>query len=306
MARFRRPEYTGENRCIPCTATNVVIACLLSVGVGVLFPPAGVALFALSLAAIWLRGYLVPGTPELTKRYFPDWLLAYFDKGPATAGGFAAEADGAGGTVDGSGGASPGPTATDSATADGTAPGESTATDDASRPARDLDPEVLLLDADVVEPCAEEDDLCLVDGFREAWHDRMVALRESGADRAALGDRLDVDPDDLRFEEHESGFEAFDENRRLGQWESRAALLADLAAAEELPDWIDDWDDLAPRAHGQVLGGLRVFLETCPSCDGRVTAGTETVESCCRSHEVVAVACDDCGARLLEVPYREE
>jgi hypothetical protein len=74
LDRVRQPEYTGENRCMPCTATNVVIAVLLSVGVGVLFPPAGVVVFALSLGAIWLRGYLVPGTPELTKRYFPDWL----------------------------------------------------------------------------------------------------------------------------------------------------------------------------------------------------------------------------------------
>ncbi|WP_255198779.1 hypothetical protein [Halorarius litoreus] len=268
VARLRQPEYTGENRCIPCTATNVAIAAVLSVGVGVVYPPAGAALFVGSLLAIWLRGYLVPGTPELTKRYFPDWLLAYFDKGPQVSGATDAAAD--------------------------------------ADLRHDVDPETLLLEAGVVEPCAEEDDLCLADDFRDGWTDRMDALREAGADREALADRLDVDSATLRFEEHDDGFEAFDGDRRLGQWESRAALLADLAAAAELPEYVDDWDRLAVGAKAQVLGGLRVFVETCPECDGAVTAGTETVTSCCRSHEVVAVGCADCGARLLEVPYQGE
>lgn len=278
VARLRQPEYTGENRCIPCTVTNVAIAAVLSSGVGYLSVPAGVALFVVSLLAIWLRGYLVPGTPELTKRYFPDRLLAYFDKGAASASGFDAEA------VEGD--------------------EEADATD--HEPLRDVDPESLLLESGVVEPCAQEDDLCLVDEFETAWHDRMVALREEGADRAALAERLDVDAGDLRFEEHEAGFEAFADDRRLGQWESRAALLADLAAAAELPEYVDDWDRLAVGAKARVLGGLRVFLESCPECDGEVTAGTETVESCCRSHEVVAVGCAACDARLLEVPYQGE
>jgi hypothetical protein len=290
VAQFRQPEYTGENRCIPCTVTNVAIAAVLSVGIGVLFPPAGVAVFVGSLVAIWLRGYLVPGTPQLTKRYFPDWLLAYFDKGPqtASAGGFDAE------VVEGAADGQQAADATDAASAD----------DQGER--RDVDPETLLLEAGVVEPCERADDLCLTEAFETAWTDRMATLREAGADREALADQLGVDADELRFEEHEAGFEAFEDDRRLGQWESRAALLADLAAAAELPEYVDDWDRLAVGAKARVLGGLRVFLETCPACGGEVTAGTETVESCCRSHEVVAVACSACDARLLEVPYQGE
>jgi hypothetical protein len=291
LARLRQPEYTGENRCIPCTATNVAIAAVLSVGVGVLFPPAGVAVFVGSLVAIWLRGYLVPGTPELTKRYFPDWLLAYFDKGPqaASASGFDAEA------VE---------RTDDGQRADDEADDTASTTDEGQR--RDVDPESLLLEAGVVEPCERADDLCLTEAFETAWTKRMATLREAGADREALADQLGVDADDLRFEEHEAGFEAFEDDRRLGQWESRAALLADLAAAAELPAYVDDWDRLAVGAKARVLGGLRVFLETCPTCGGEVTAGTEIVESCCRSHEVVAVGCSACDARLLEVPYQGE
>ena len=83
LDRVRQSEYTGENRCIPCTAANVVIAAVLSFAIGLAFPPLGVVVFLGSLALIYLRGYLVPGTPELTMRYFPEWLLAAFDKRPA-------------------------------------------------------------------------------------------------------------------------------------------------------------------------------------------------------------------------------
>ncbi|MFC6975122.1 hypothetical protein ACFQL1_11345 [Halomicroarcula sp. GCM10025709] len=80
LARLRDPEYTGENRCLPCTIVNSAIAVALAgavgVGIAVATTPvlAGVAaalVLAVSALSIWLRGYLVPGTPELTKRYMP-------------------------------------------------------------------------------------------------------------------------------------------------------------------------------------------------------------------------------------------
>jgi hypothetical protein len=82
---LRQPEYTGENRCIPCTVVNVAIAAVVATVVWALVAPlAGVVVFVLCVAAIALRGYLVPGTPTLTKRYFPDRVLAWFDKQPET------------------------------------------------------------------------------------------------------------------------------------------------------------------------------------------------------------------------------
>ena len=82
LDRFRQPEYTGENRCIPCTIVNVLIAIVVSSVLAVLFLPLGPAFLAVALVAIYLRGYLVPGTPTLTKRYFPDRVLRWFDKDP--------------------------------------------------------------------------------------------------------------------------------------------------------------------------------------------------------------------------------
>ncbi|MFB6071150.1 MAG: hypothetical protein ABEJ76_09015 [Halanaeroarchaeum sp.] len=80
---LRRPEYTGENRCTPCTAVNLVLAAVIATAVWVLFAPwLALGLLALALGSIYLRGYLVPGTPTLTKRYLPTVVLAAFGKDP--------------------------------------------------------------------------------------------------------------------------------------------------------------------------------------------------------------------------------
>jgi hypothetical protein len=181
VERVRQPEYTGENRCIPCTLANGVIAVVLAAAVGAVWwalvapgvgaaVAAAVVLFASALS-IWLRGYLVPGTPELTKRYFPDWVLAKFDKGPTTAGGGMAAGAGAGGGAGSTG---------DEAGADRDLQGQ-------------VNPEEVLLRAGVVEPCADEDDLCLAPEFRGAWRERMGVIREEGAERDELAAQLDLD-----------------------------------------------------------------------------------------------------------------
>lgn len=260
----RRPEYTGENRCTPCTALNVIIAVVLAAGVAVLVPVGpvaamvtGAAVLAVSAAAIGLRGYLVPGTPRLTRTYFPDWVLRYFDHDEPT-------------------------------------------------PEVDVEPAAVLAAADAVTECEDVDDLCLTDGFRADWYDRMDALRGTDATRAALGAVLDLPAADIDLEEHGGAFVAMaaqpDRGRRrqVGQWESPGAYLADMAAARELEDRVPGWTELSAPARGRVLNGLRVFLDECPSCGGAVAFGEETVESCCRSREVVAVTCEDCGDRLFE------
>lgn len=85
QARVRRPEYTGENRCLPCTAVNLVIAAGLTGATALVSPPAAVAVAGVSLASIYFRGYLVPGTPELTKRYLPERVLGWFGKAETPA-----------------------------------------------------------------------------------------------------------------------------------------------------------------------------------------------------------------------------
>jgi hypothetical protein len=259
LSRLRQPEYTGENRCIPCTITNAVIAVLLAGVLALVSVPLAVIFAVVAAGSIWLRGYLVPKTPELTKRHFPDWLLAKFDKAPEPA----------------------------------------------PDPPSDFDPEDVLLEADVVEPCAEVDDLCLTEGFESAWRTRIDALENEDELREELADQLDLDSGTVTFDTYGDAFIARSDETQVGQWESRGALLADLAAAKELPDWVDYWPRLSPQNRSQLLGGLRVFITECPTCGGAVTADTEVVESCYRSTTVVAVGCEDCGDRLLEVPHQE-
>lgn len=81
-SRFRQPEHVGENRCLPCTVINVGIAIAASVAIGLWAVGAGVAVLVGCLVVIYLRGYLVPGTPALTKRYLPDRVLRRFGKAP--------------------------------------------------------------------------------------------------------------------------------------------------------------------------------------------------------------------------------
>jgi len=272
--RLRQPEYTGENRCLPCTVVNVLIAVALGgavAGAGVATGNAGpglaasVALVGLSLVAIYLRGYLVPGTPTLTKRYFPPWLLALFGKDPAD--GFA--------RVTGS-------------------DAEQTVPD-----AESLDPETVLVGVDALEECAAGEDLCLTEGFRAAWVDGIEQARD--ADRATLLDVLGV-PGEAETEEFGDAFRLVVDGQEAGRWESRAAFLADLGAAHALKARYGGWSALSVRARGQLLSGLRLFIDTCPACEGTPEFGTETVESCCSTREVAAVACPDCGARLFETP----
>lgn len=84
--RFRRPEYTGENRCVPCTVVNAGIAAAAAAVLTVYVAPwLGALSLVAAAAAIYLRGYLVPGTPTFTKRYVPSWLLRRFGKAPIVA-----------------------------------------------------------------------------------------------------------------------------------------------------------------------------------------------------------------------------
>ncbi len=80
MQSLRQPAYIGENRCLPCTAVNLFIAVLVSLLLASLSFFLGAAALALFLVLIYFRGYLVPGTPELTARYLPNGVLRLFGK----------------------------------------------------------------------------------------------------------------------------------------------------------------------------------------------------------------------------------
>jgi hypothetical protein len=64
IARLRRPAYTGPRRCWPCTGVNLVILAVLALLIGAISPPIGAVIAVLGVAAIAVRGYLIPYTPR--------------------------------------------------------------------------------------------------------------------------------------------------------------------------------------------------------------------------------------------------
>ncbi|WP_255192545.1 hypothetical protein [Natronobeatus ordinarius] len=292
---IRQPEYTGENRCVPCTVVNLVIAGVLSVAVARRSRRAGVLTAGISAALIYLRGYLVPGTPALTKRYLPPSVLRLFGKQPEPTirGGF-------------------GPVEAPSTDSD--EPEEAVATtpedgvDDGEEPSdRPQTPEAYFLELDVLEPCAAVDDLCLTDEFESAWFDEIEQIEPDAIDAtdAAAAFGLDADEHEFEIESHDEAQTLRRDGRLVGQWPSQPALVADVAAASILESWDGDWDGYEPQERGELLNGLRLFLETCPTSGGDVVLREETVESCCQSHDVVAAICEETDERLFEHPVPE-
>jgi len=97
---LRRPEYTGSDRCWPCTVVNVVLVAAGAAAAALAgWPGVGAGLGIAGLALVWLRGYVVPGTPRFAPR-----LVAPIPGSDAlfhgTDGGGAATPDGGTGSLD--------------------------------------------------------------------------------------------------------------------------------------------------------------------------------------------------------------
>lgn len=270
----RRPEYTGSNRCLPCTVINTLIAVFVSmlvaltVSVGV-----GTVVFAVCVAVIYLRGYLIPGTPTLTKRYLPDRIHRLFGTDHVEPAG--------GGT--------------------NAATGVSTERHDVGGGYTDAG-EVLRAEG-VVTECPNVDDLCLDPAFRDAWRRRIASLREgeTGADRLAA--HLEVDPQALALEDRESEYAVSYHGDRVDAWPSRAAFLADMGVDPTLSEWCSGWESYDPELRTQTIGSLRAFLERCPACDTALEASESGWESCCREGTDVTVSCNDCGDVVFSGRY---
>lgn len=271
---LRDPRYTGVNRCLPCTVVNLVIAAVVAVAVAVASGVRGwgIAVLAVGVTTIAVRGYLVPGTPTLTKRYLPDRVLALFDKGPERAGVVLDDGDGA---VD-----------------DNTTAGDTPAGGTSSNASSQFDLAARLLAAGV-----------LVDGgFRERWIVRSRELANSGreTDANVLAGFLDIDADEVSLVDRGYAYVATIGGNPAGQWGSRSAFVADLAAADCLEGRWPEWSTMPTARRSELLGSLRLFVDSCPGCDGAVTLDTAVVESCCRQYDVLAATCEVCGSRLFE------
>ncbi len=264
--RIRQPEYTGENRCMPCTIVNSIIAVVLAVIAGLLWLPAAFIVIAIAAASIVLRGYLIPGTPELTQQYLPESVLRAFGKEEI---------------VDES---------TDTQAVD-------------SEEAPEL--EEVLLAADVVEECADVDDLCLTESFGSSWWSSIQDLRaDDQRSLASLATVIEADVEELSFEDN-GQFSVLYEGDIIARWDSKAMFLADLAARPLLEQQVTAWESLGDHERTGLIAGMRAFLDACPMCEATLEQVEDVRKSCCgNSLTKVSVECEECESVIFSGSYR--
>jgi len=320
VERLEQPEYTGENRCTPCTLLNLLIAAGVSALVGRRNRALGLLTFVGSVALVSLRGYLVPGTPELTKRYLPQSVLAAFDKADPPgedlpvelAEQAAARADETADSEESDDSVANGSSTTESVRAvdESADADESGDAESGVLPEREAVEELMgqpmeeVLSAfGVVRPTVDGEDLELVDSFREEWEGAIETLADEGDRVETFADLFQADEAAVEIETREDGrYYGLVEGKAQYNWITEAAMISDLAAHRAVASEDRRWSVLLPEERLSVLKGFRVFLETCPECGGPIAPTDESVESCCQSWEVIAVECADCGARVLELP----
>ncbi|ELY60268.1 hypothetical protein C491_03200 [Natronococcus amylolyticus DSM 10524] len=267
LARVRNPEYTGENRCVPCTIVNVSLAAAGSAIIGSVSRKGGAAAFAGSLAAIGLRGYLVPGTPALTKRYLPAPILERFDAHPLE------ESD-----------------------EDAEALTTETIEEYERQQERAVNPERFLLDVGAVE--LRENDLGFTDDLADRIDGRLRTLPDDPLEPALVAELYGLEPAAVTVADRP--YPAVRIGRRIHKWPSTAALRADLATHRALEGLTDRWREVPQAQRIELLEVLRSFRERCPDCGGPITLTEDTVDSCCQTYAVHALNCDGCEQPLLE------
>lgn len=261
---FRQPEYTGENRCGPCTAVNLLLTVGLSAAAWILLTPWVTAgTFAAGAASIYFRGYLVPGTPTLTKRYLPASALRAFGKDPVsdrTVRSVAEDAPSerwltaAGALEDGN----------------GTGNGGNNVEAERNR-----------------YPT-------LADPFAERWETAVNDVPPGVPTEADLCDALGTEG----VSKHADTAAVVD-GSQSARWLSTAAMRADVAAARVFVATVEGWDEIQPDRRIGLFRDLRLFINTCPDCGGRVELDERTVDPCCeRPHTLLEARCSACEAAM--------
>ncbi|WP_136590222.1 hypothetical protein [Salinigranum halophilum] len=271
LSRLRRPEYTGENRCWPCTVLNVALVALGSVAVGLLSPVLGALSLLGGLVLVALRGYVVPSTPEFAPRVAAALPVDLGFHQHRTDGGRTSESLTGADEVDG------------------------------ETLVRRL-AEAGLITAD------ESGELFLATETRRTWEAGMRRLRDVSDDELAAATASAAPfPAEGRVEGDwvvvtrtgDADGTAIDGDEGDEVWLSRAHAVADTAAVAAMGDAVD------AETAAQAAMPFRLFIETCPLCGGDTEE--TVVRECCGgtqgvydNPETPVLACVACGEVLYE------
>lgn len=162
--------------------------------------------------------------------------------------------------------------------------------------------EQFLLDREILQPAPGADDYELTDTADAEIRAALEAIDDLDDARAHAEAWLGVDPATVEFDVEDPVVTLVVEDRERGEYPSAAAIMADTAIASVLADWIDGWSTLRSQKRGEIISGVRLFLEVCPACENPVAFDMKSVTSCCGSYQVAALICRNCGARLYESP----
>jgi len=152
----------------------------------------------------------------------------------------------------------------------------------------------------IIEPCENDEDVCITPDFRSSWYDWMASLRENDT-QTVLATHLDAAPSDIVIERSDELISVRYNDQHLGSWRSKPLLIADVATELELQERYPEWSHLLIQERGQVIGGLRVFLNQCPDCLEPVTEQETKTETCCSFRTEIAGECVDCGTQLYSL-----
>lgn len=268
----RRPEHIGENRCWPCTLVNVALVAAGAAAVAVGNAAAGAVVAVVGLALVWLRGYVVPGTPRFAPRLVAPipGSDALFHGGAATDGG-RAPAGGSG--------------SLDPVDVDGEALLD-----------RLLAEGVLEADGDAVAPTA---------AYRERWRAEMDRLRTEDTESLARIAR-EISPATAARAVREDGDEWVALSPPGGNtidetWLRRAVAIAEIAGYRAAGEFLDDESFRLAAARTN-----RMFLESCPDCESDLERGVDL--PCCGGYTgpgeepAETLACPACEVRLYTFP----
>ena len=149
-----------------------------------------------------------------------------------------------------------------------------------------------LVTAGVLTAVGSGDDFALTDDFRDDWRRRTGNLRDRNR-TAYLAQFFEIDPDALSIETTPDGAVLVRKNRqRIGEWPSKVAIDADVAAFVTLQEWLPEWEELDGRTRDELVARLRLFLSSCPDCDGDLTVE----ESAATPKGVPRLRCPACDA----------
>ncbi|QCJ46600.1 hypothetical protein [Haloprofundus sp. MHR1] len=323
----RRPEYTGERRCWPCTGVNaaiIAVVCLLlapfSYGLSILVGLVGAGL-------VYLRGYAVPYTPAFAPKlvarlpldFGPDYgvddgsgSLSDVGNGGSAEAGTDADAGGDDvetgriGAVDGdsddTGDADDDDSGDDTDNADDDTDNADDGDDAETRRSDaladdDVDGDALVHELGAAGVFTDDGELYLTDAFADEWSAELAELRDgdretlAAAAAGAMPAEATWDLDDEWVVLEADGAKT---------WLSESVAISETAAVRALRSrGVDD------GVAAQAANPLRMFLPECPVCGGSVEE--TTVRNCCGgtmgvydSPDIAVLACAECDELLYE------